>query len=192
MSFQATLAGRTTDALAMLEGAEQRVGRDATPRLRALLASRRARAHARTGDTRHCAQALNEAETALAAASPGTAEPEWIYYFDEAELAAQAGACWTDLRRPERSRPLLDGALNTIAPTYVRDRTIYHARSAQTHMHSGDLDLACRDLTAAADLVKQTSSVRSLSTIREARRNMSTYNHEPVVRDFDRAVGTAA
>jgi tetratricopeptide (TPR) repeat protein len=196
MGFQAMLAGRTADALSLLGSAQDRAGRLASPRLEALLASRQARAHARAGDQRACGRALNRAETALEKARDSNAEPDWIYYFDEAELAAQAGACWADLRQPDRARPLLDEALDNLASQYVRDRTIYHARSAQTHLHSGNLDLACHDLTAAAELVRQTGSVRSIATIREARRAMSAYAREPIVREFDqtlaRALGTAA
>jgi len=188
MSFQATLTGYTSEALELLDTAEQQVGRRASPKLRALLASRRARAYARAGDSRACGLALNASETALAAAGDGQVEPDWIYFFDEAELAAQAGACWVDLHQPARARPLLDAALQTLAPQYVRDRTIYHVRSAQTHLHSGELNLACEELTTAAALVERTGSTRSISTIREARRAMAAHDREPVVREFDRTL----
>lgn len=147
MSWQATLTGNPTEALGLLDTAKRQVDRNASPKLRALLASRRARAHARAGDTRACGQALNEAEDALSASADGQLEPDWIYFFDEAELAAQAGSCWVDLRQPARARPLLDGALRSMGTQYVRDRTIYQARSAQTSYHSGELDLACAELT---------------------------------------------
>lgn len=187
MSFQATLTSHTTEALALLDTAEQQVGRNASPKLRALLASRRARAHARAGDARACGRALHQAETALGAAGDEQGEPGWIYFFDEAELAAQAGACWVDLRQPNRARPLLDDALQTLGPQYVRDRTIYHVRSAQTHLHAGDLEPACAELGTATRLVERTASTRSISTIREARRAMADHDAEPVVREFDRA-----
>jgi hypothetical protein len=43
MSFQATLAGQHNEAVALIDAAEHRTGNAATPRLRALLASRKAR-----------------------------------------------------------------------------------------------------------------------------------------------------
>ena len=192
MSFQATLTGHTSDALTLLDTAEQQVAGTASPKLRALLASRRARAHARAGDVWACGKALNQAEAALDAARDGHSEPDWIYFFDEAELAAQAGACWVDLCQPARARPLLDGALRTLGPQYVRDRTIYHVRSAQTHLHSGDLDLACQELTTATELVQRTGSTRSISTIREARHAMSPHDTEPMVRQLDQALAEVA
>jgi len=188
MSFQATLTGHTSEALALLDTAEQQLGRNASPKLRALLASRRARAHARAGDARACGRALNEAETALGEAQAGQVEPDWIYFFDESELAAQAGTCWVDLRQPGHARPLLDSALRTLGPQYVRDRTIYHARSAQSHLHSGDLNMACEELTTAAELAGRIGSTRSISTIHEARRTMSKHDGERVVREFDRTL----
>lgn len=188
MSFQATLTGHTREALALLDTAEQQVGRSASPKLIALLASRRARAHARDGDARSCGRALNQAEAALEAASDGYPEPAWIYFFDEPELAAQAGACWVDLRRPDLARPLLDRALRNLNQQYVRDRTIYHVRSGQTHFHSGNLDAACEELATAAGLAERTGSTRSINTIRGARQQMSMYDAEPVVREFDQTL----
>lgn len=186
MSFQATLAGHISEALTMLDTAERKVGRNASPKLKALLASRRARAHARAGDVRGCSRALNAAEAALDLCDDGHREPDWIYFFDEAELAAQAGACWVELRQPNRARPLLDGALRDLAPQYVRDRTIYQMRSVQTHLHDGDLHAACAELTTATELAGRTGSARSISSIRDARRAMSPHEKESVVRDFDR------
>ena len=186
MSFQATLTGHTGEAVALVDTAEQHLGRRSSPKLTALLASRRARAHARAGDARACGRALNQAESALERARDGFEEPGWIYFFDEFELAAQAGACWVDLRRPDLARPLLDGALHSLDSQYVRDRTIYHVRSGQTHFHGGDLDSALEELTTAAALAERTGSTRSISTLRDARRDMAGFAAEPVVREFDR------
>jgi hypothetical protein len=184
MGFQATLTGHHQDAIALLEAAEQQSQHAATPRLRALLASRKARAHA--NDAPACGRALNDAERHLDAATPDTPEPDWIYYFDQAELDAQAAACWVDLHRPAKARPLIDNALATMNPTYIRDRAIYHVRSAQAHLHADNLDLACTDLHTAADLAGRTGSVRCVHTIRTARQAMSHYDHEPLVRTLDR------
>lgn len=185
MSFQATLAGHHEEAVALIDAAEDRTRHIATPRLRALLAGRKARAYARAGDTASCGRALNDAERRLDTTSD-TVEPDWLYFFDEAELAAQAAACWVDLRRPAKARPLIDNALSGMNPHYVRDRAIYHVRSAQTHLHTDDLDLACDDLHTAADLACRTGSVRAIHTIRSARKAMSRYDREPRVQKLDR------
>jgi hypothetical protein len=192
MSFQATLTGHYQEAAALIDVTEQQTKRSATPRLRASLASRKARAYAKAGDAAACGCALNEAERRLDATTPGTPEPDWIYFFDQAELDAQAAACWVDLRQPAKARPLIDNALHTMNPQYVRDRTIYHVRSAETYLHADDLELACEDLHAAADLAGRTGSVRSIHTIRAAREAMSRYDRELWVRKLDRHLADLA
>lgn len=186
MSFQATLTGHCQEAVALIDAAEQRTTRTASPRLRALLASRKARAYAKAGDAVSCGRALNDAERHFDTATPGTGEPDWIYFFDEAELTAQAAACWVDLRRPKAARPLIDTALSSMSPRYVRDRTIYHVRSAEAHLHADNLELACTDLYTAASLARQTGSVRSIRTIHTARETLSRYDRDPQVRQLDR------
>lgn len=186
MSFQATLAGHHQEAIALIDAAEEKTKHAATPRLRALLASRKSRAYAMAGNASACCRALNEAERQLDATTPQGAEPDWIYFFDEAELAAQAAACWVDLGQPAKARPLIDNALGSMSPQYIRDRTIYHVRSAEAHLHAHDLELACNDLHTAVDLAGRTGSVRSVHTIRRAREAMSRYDREPRVRTLDR------
>ena len=192
MAFQATLTGHTGEALSLIDAAEQRTGRAASPKLRALLATRRARAHARAGDERACGVALVCAERHLDRAAPDYEEPEWLYFFDEAELAAQAGACWTDLHRPTRAQPLLDAALGGIGAQFVRDRSIYQVRSAQARFDGDDVDRACEELAGAAALAASTGSVRAMSTVREARRGWDGRATEPAMRAFDDALAALA
>ncbi|MGI9062491.1 MAG: hypothetical protein ACR2FQ_01525 [Pseudonocardiaceae bacterium] len=192
MSLQATWTGHHQDAVTLIESAQERLGGDATPRLRALLASRKALAHARAGEAAACGRALNSAERLLDAVSPGTWEPDWIYYFDEAELAGHAGACWIALRQPARARPLLDTTLRTTDPSFVRDRAIQHTWSAEAHLQDGELDLACEELGAAVDLAHRTASARAIATIRQTRQAMSRYDRETRVRELDRRLATFA
>ncbi|MGH4022349.1 MAG: hypothetical protein ACRDT0_24565, partial [Pseudonocardiaceae bacterium] len=192
MSLQAMRTGHDQDAVNLIDSAHEQLGRNATPRLRALLAGRKALAHARAGEAAACGRALNDAERLLDAASPGTWEPDWLYYFDDADPAGQAGACWMDLRQPARARPLLDTALRTIDPSFVRDRTVLHGQSADVYLQDGELDLACEELGSAVDLAHRTGSVLSIATIRQARQAMSRYDHETRVRELDRRLATLA
>lgn len=185
MSFQATLTDHHHDAVSLIDSAQQQVRRNATPRLTALLASRKARAYAKAGDVVACGRALVEAERSLDAATTDVTEPDWLYYFDDAEFAAQSGACWVDLLQPARARPLIDDALRNISPKYVRDSSIYHVRSAEAYLHDNELESACHELRTAAGLACQSGSVRSLETVRAARLGMSSHNHEASVRELD-------
>ena len=185
MSLQATLNNNHQDAVSLIDSAQQQVRHNATPRLTAMLASRKARAYAKVGDAMACGRALVNAERSLDAATADVTEPDWLYYFDEAELAAQAASCWVDLRQPARARPLIDDALRSISPKYVRDRAIYHVRSVEAYLHENELEPACHELRTAADLARQSGSVRSIETIRTARLSMSPYDHEAPVRELD-------
>ncbi|MGH3624548.1 MAG: hypothetical protein ACRDQ5_22635, partial [Sciscionella sp.] len=186
MSLQATLTGHPKDAVSLIEAAEQRTRYAATPRLRALFASRKAQAHAKVRDAASCGRALNEAERYLDTAASGTDEPDWIYFFDEAQFAAQVASRWVDLHQPTRARPLIDNALRDMDSCYVRDRAFYYARSAQAYVHAAELEPACDDLRTATGLARQTGSVYVRDMIRDARAGMSRYDHEPRVQELDR------
>jgi transcriptional regulator with XRE-family HTH domain len=192
MSHQATVTGHHQEAVALLDAAEQQIKRSATPRAKARFASGKAHAYAKAGDARACGRALNDAEHWLDRATPGTEEPDWLYYFNEAELAYTAAACWVDLQHPANARPLIDAALTGVQPDYVRDRAVFHVSSAEAHLHAGDLEPACSELETAAGLVVQTGSTRTVEMIRTARGGMSRYDREPRVRKLDRLLGDLA
>ncbi|MGH4015764.1 MAG: hypothetical protein ACRDSL_17940 [Pseudonocardiaceae bacterium] len=185
MSLQAAMTSHHQDAVSLIDSAQQHVRHHATPRLTALLASRKARAYAKAGDAVACGRALGDAERSLDKATTDTTEPAWLYYFDDAELAAQAGSCWVDLRQPARARPLIDDALRSINPNYVRDRALYHARSGEAYLHANELESACHELRTAADLVRCTGSVRPLKIIGTVRLGMAPHDHEAPVRELD-------
>ncbi len=153
---------------------------------------RKARAFAILGDATACGRALHLAERHLDVADADPDSPDWIYYFDEAELNAQAGACWVSLSQPTRARPLIDNALRTMGTTYVRDRTIYHVRSAQAYADTSELEMACHDLDSAIDLAEGTRSTRSIRTIRAGRRGLQRYAKNRRVRTLDRRLDRLA
>jgi transcriptional regulator with XRE-family HTH domain len=187
---QARMTGHPQDSVEMLEAAEHQVKGVATPRARARIAKGKALAYAQAGYAYACGKSLNDAERWLDKARPGTDEPDWLYYINEAELAYTAAACWVELRKPKKARPLIDNAMRHIEPEYIRDRAVYHVRSAEAHAHANDLEPACDDLRAAADLVRRTGSVRTIELIRTARRLMSPHDKEPRVQDLDRHLAT--
>jgi hypothetical protein len=183
---QARITGHPQDSVDMLEAAEQQTRGVATPRAKARIAKGKALAYAQAGYSYACGNALNDAERWLDRAKPGTDEPDWLYYINEAELSYTAAACWVELRKPKKARPLIDNALASIELDYVRDRAVYHVRSAQAHLHANDLEPACDDLRSAADLARRTGSIRTVELIRSTRLTMTTYDKDPRVRDLDR------
>ncbi|MEE4542322.1 hypothetical protein V2S66_10155 [Streptomyces sp. V4-01] len=136
LALQAVIAGRPQDAQAAAEAAVRAAGGTA-PQVRALAASRLGRAHAAAGVLGPFRRAAAEAERQLdlARTDPG---PAWLYWFDEAELAAQSGLALLDLGQAYEARPLLEQALAVQDPAFVRDRAVYSARAGQARAMTGD------------------------------------------------------
>lgn len=153
LSFQCALAGSPQDGVSLAQTAQEHV-KNSRPRVRALIASRTARAAARAQDTAVCTRALDQADRLMDTAETTGCDddPPWVYYFDRSELQAQAGACFSDLSQPQRAEPLLAQALEGQDPAFVRDRTIYLVRAARTQLQGGHLDTACELVGQAAQL----------------------------------------
>ncbi|WUH94965.1 hypothetical protein OG900_35665 [Streptomyces sp. NBC_00433] len=158
LALQSVIAERPGDAVAAAEAAVRAAG-GAPPSVRALAASRLARAHAAAGAEGACLRAAAEAERQLAAggADPG---PAWLYWLDGAELTAQHGLALLALGRGAEAAPLLDRALDRMGPSFVRDRSLYCARAGEAHARAGDRDGALALGREAARLSRQCGSPR--------------------------------
>lgn len=176
------------EALKILETAgKQAQHSGGSPRFNSLLACRNARAYARVGYLKACQYALSDAERALEKACPESDEdPGWLYYHDESNLHQLAAACWVDLGQPQRARPHIDAALRYKKANMVRDMGVCYALSAEAHLGVNELEPACDELRAAADIAGRTGSIRLWQRIDTIRRTMSTYDNEPRVAELDR------
>jgi hypothetical protein len=158
LALQTVTAGRPQEAVAAAEAAVRAAG-GAPPVVRALAASRLGRAHAALGAERAFRRAAAEAERQLdaAGADPG---PPWLYWFDRAELVAQIGQSLLDLGLAAEAGPLLERALATQDPAFLRDRGLYSARAAEARALNGDLEGARTLGREAARLARQCDSHR--------------------------------
>lgn len=114
------------DGLEIVHLAQRGTRSTGTPRLRAMLATREAWAHAQLGDVRRFQYAAGEAEEAHAT---GTAsdEPRWLRGFDGAELVGTIGARYRDLARHDAQQATgavdyLSRALQMRDPARARNR----------------------------------------------------------------------
>src|SRR2546430_17695955 len=106
-----------------------------------MLATRLARAYAKTGDHTASLKAIDRAEHAFNEAETGS-EPLWISYVDPVELAAQKGACYLDLGRYPQALDSLTTAMTQmeqLKPTHTRDRVHYLSRIARCHLAANDV-----------------------------------------------------
>jgi tetratricopeptide (TPR) repeat protein len=180
MSHQATFLGRYTQAATLARAARMGISGVATPTLLAQFHAMEARALARIGDARACEQALTEATRALERRNSGD-EPEWITYFDEAELAAEAAHCFRDV---DHARRAVAHAENAMSGTHVRSDFFATMVLADAHLRAGEVEEACRVALDALDLGEQLKSARCVSYLAEFRQRLARVGATAIVRDF--------
>ncbi|MEW2507896.1 hypothetical protein AB0878_46285 [Amycolatopsis sp. NPDC047767] len=186
--------GRSTEGLDVVQLAQYGTRRTATPRLRAVLATREAWAHALLGDTRAFHRAVGLAEdyftegtTELDARTPSTRS------LDEAELAGTIGARYRDLARFDArhagtAQKYLARALDLRAPERVRNRVFDTISLARSHLISREPDRAGELITAVLPVAAQWASGRVGAKLQDFRRESASFATVPAVRDAREAI----
>jgi hypothetical protein len=180
MSHQATFLGRFDDAATLARAARMGISGVATPTLTAQFWAMEARALARTSDHRATQRALTEAERSLDRRNNGD-EPEWIMYFDDAELSAEAAHCFRDINSAQRS---VEHAGNAMSGSHVRSDFFATMVLADAHLRAGDVEEACRVASDALDLGGQLRSARAVSYLAEFRTALVPFQRHASVRDL--------
>ncbi|MFE2737346.1 hypothetical protein [Streptomyces sp. NPDC059349] len=184
MSHQATFLGRYAQAATLARAALMGISLVATPTLRAQFHAMEARALARTGDVRACEAALSAATKALESRNTDD-EPEWISYFDEAELAAEAAHCFRDVNS---ARQAVAHAENAMSGNHVRSDFFATMVLADAHLRAGDVEEACRVALDALDLGEQLKSARCVSYLTEFRQSLTAARDSTHVHAFTEQV----
>ncbi|MFI9149545.1 hypothetical protein [Streptomyces sp. NPDC053367] len=165
MARQMLYRDRPQDALELVHLAQKGVGRNAGPRLRAMLHTREAWTYAAMERPAAFKRATAEAAEALAEAGAHD-EPYWIAYFDEAELAGVTGGRLLDMARQD-PRGHADAAARNIHDALTR-RGAEAGRShaldliglAECHFLLGDVTVAVSHTHRAVDAAARTRSSR--------------------------------
>jgi tetratricopeptide (TPR) repeat protein len=181
MSHQATFVGRFQEAANLARAAQLGTKATATPTLTAHFHVMEARALARLGDARGCDLALSEAVKAFERRNPED-DPEWIRYFDDAELAAEFGHCFRDLGRPVDATTYATQSLGTTDGTYQRSDFFATMVLADSHLRAGEIERACQVALDALKLGEQFKSARCVSYLQEFRAELAGVGP---VRDFE-------
>jgi tetratricopeptide (TPR) repeat protein len=166
LSHQANYLGAFAHAVQLARAAQAAAtgrGRSSQTTLAMLLAME-ARALASLGDGAGSAGALARAELAMDRNNPGD-DPEWIGYFDRAELAGEAAHCFRDLRRPTEASEFSALALPTDCPP--RTRAFINVVNAAAALHSGRLDEAVDGVRNAVALAGSLKSSRYRRYVRD-------------------------
>jgi tetratricopeptide (TPR) repeat protein len=191
MSHQATFVGRFSEAANLARAARQGTQGIATPTLSAHFYAMEARALARLDDARACDLALSEAVKAFERRNPED-DPEWIQYFDDAELSAEFGHCFRDLGRPVDAAQYADQCLGTIDDgVYLRSDFFATMVLADSHLNAGEAERACMVALEALKLGEQLRSARCVSYLREFRGRLKAIGATPAVTDFEEKAGVS-
>lgn len=150
--------GRPRDGLEVVQLAQYATRRSATPRLRAVLASREAWAYAHLGDARAFRRTVRLAEDHHAEGEDiGDARTPTAWTLDEAELAGVLGARYRDLARvdPRHARTAQDyirSALRLRHPSHTRNRAFDLIGLARAHLITREPDQAAELIVQALPL----------------------------------------
>ncbi|MFC0529608.1 helix-turn-helix domain-containing protein [Phytohabitans kaempferiae] len=155
--------------------------RSAPATLRALLLHRVAFAAALCGERRAAHTALGQAATAAARRDPAH-DPSWLYWLDEAELAALTGRCLAALGRPLRAEPLLTAAVRRTGQP--RTTALYGAWLARVCLDLGEVERAGEVAgTALLDAVRS-GSARAAAEVTGVRSRLAAHRDVPEVRRY--------
>lgn len=182
MSHQATFLGRFREAANLARAARAGTQAVATPTLTAHFYAMEARALARVGDARGCDLALSQAVTGFERRRPDN-DPEWIRYFDDAELAAEFGHCLRDLGRSAAAAQYAAQSVGSACG--ARSDFFATLVLADAHLRNGNADLACHVALGALQLGQQIKSARCVSYLREFRADLQPAVGTSAVRDFE-------
>ncbi|MCH6162612.1 hypothetical protein [Streptomyces marispadix] len=180
MSHQATFIGNFTEAATLARAARMGISGVATPTLMAQFHAMEARALARSGDARGCETALAEAARLLESVNNDD-EPEWITYFDQAELAAEAAHCFRDIGKAQKA---VSQAENAMSGSHVRSDFFATMVLADAHLAAGNAEEACTIALDALDMGTQLKSKRCAGYLAEFRTNLRQLGNAAPVRDF--------
>ncbi|WP_446216092.1 helix-turn-helix domain-containing protein [Micromonospora sp. IBHARD004] len=152
----------------------------ASPGLRALLLHRVALAAALGGRQRAARQALAAAGR-MTGPEPDR-EPPWLYWLDDAELAAMTGRTLVALGRPGPAAPLLRAAVH--GRGRPRRAAVYGAWLARGHLQLGEVEQACAVAGDALLDAVRSGSPRAIGQLTDVRRRLAAHRDEPAVRRY--------
>jgi hypothetical protein len=191
LSHQANYLGHYRDALHLARAAQSAAAGRATPTVTAMFLAMEARALASLGDGAGCAATLHRAERQFGQRAPAD-DPQWIYYFDELELAGEKAHCARDLGQAKWAREFAAGALDPVT-TPARTAAFISLVDAAAALRGGDLDEALTLASGSVELAGPLQSARYLRYVSDFHAALRTGGHtrHPQVGPFTSLVSAA-
>lgn len=191
MSHQANFLGYFDHAINLARAAQRGASGHATPTAMSLYYAMEARAQASKGDQVACLAALNQAECWFNSRTPEN-DPEWMRYFDEAELAAEFAHCFRDLGRNADAIDYAEKSLRLSESLYVRSLGFVGTVLAAAQVASGSVD---EGIATASDVLTTASGLksrRSKAYVEDFMKRLAPYATARVVREFIDIAGEKA
>lgn len=186
--------GRPDDGLEVVQLAQYGTRRTATPRLRAVLATREGWAYAQQGDARAFRRTVSLAEDYHAEGMRDLdAHTPTARSLDAAELAGVIGARYRDLARyhPKYARYAQDyigRALELRHPSRPRNRAFDLIGLARTHLITHEPDRAAELIGQALPVAGHWAAGRVGVKLRDFHREAAPFAPVPVIRDVREAI----
>lgn len=185
MARQLLYLGHPSDALELVRLAQKVTARHPTPALSSMLCTREAWAYAAIGRVTAFRRTAGEAEEYLASSNPD-AEPEWLSYFDGAELAGTVGGRFLELTRKDRRQAQYAADSIGVAITRrragrLRSAALDQIGLAEARLLQGEHDEAAKLGEEALYAVAQTPSDRVRVMLIELYRNSIDYGSVPAI-----------
>ncbi|SRR6266545_401461 len=195
MAMRARQARAYTEAHAVAKAGLDSTAARRNPKVAALFHARVAHGHAFRGEYGSADRSLGRARAALGRVKDDTPTPQWVEFFDEAELDGLAAIAFNALGRYDRAEDLAQRDLNTLSGTYVRNRAHVVLHLAEARLGYREAEQAAHDATAALHLADQiTGGVRTgrvASRLASLRRRFDQWSQVPAARDWIEAYDTA-
>jgi hypothetical protein len=188
-AFLARDSGRPREAVRAAQAGQQAArqlaaSRDlASPRLLSLLAQREAGGWAGMGDRGGCEQALARAHE-LFGQGRRAADPEWMAFYGEAEMASLEAQCWAALGDWGRAADRARRAVELQQPHFARNIALFSAELADYLARQGEPEEAAAAAHRSLDLLAQVSSTRISGILSATARRLTPYSDEPAVAAF--------
>lgn len=188
LSHQANYLGDFREAAQLARAAQEGAKSRATPTALALFAAHEARAHASAGEERAATAAIADAERYFSRSNSAD-DPEWLRYFDSAELAGEIAHCFRDLgvHHPHlinHAREHVDRAVAETGPQYSRTLGFVRMVQASIDLESGEVDKSLTHAKLALASATGLKSARFQRYVTDYRRQLTRYADVPAVRDF--------
>lgn len=184
LSHQANFLGYFTDAVHLARAAVHGATGSATPTAMSQFHAMAGRALASQGNEREATSALLAAEDWLNKSEPDN-DPDWIWFFDQAELHAEFAHCFRDLGNSEMANHHAATSIDVSKDEFVRSLSFCRSVLATSHLLANDLDQAVHVAMGVVDTAAHLKSYRVVSYLNEFRQKLGEQASSSAGRTFD-------